>query len=234
MIIRQIIFYIFTVILLGSFITLVNANGKPSQVATPIEVVQKQNPFIAGEHYIVLDKPYDTRDSNKIEVVEMFSYSCPHCYEFEPLIRAWSKQQDNDIDFWYFPAVWNKPMAFFAQAFYAAVDLNIEEQMHLPLFSAIVIEQKKLNTENNLADFFAKYGVDNRTFTKAFKSPAVNSRVVQAEGRVKSYKPVGVPEIIVNGKYRVDRMRAGGLKKMLAVVDFLINKERILLKRKPA
>jgi thiol:disulfide interchange protein DsbA len=48
---------------------------------------------------------------------------------------------------------------------------------------------------------------------------------------VRLYKPVGVPEIIVNGKYRIDRMRAGGLTEMLAVAEFLVNKERAMLKK---
>jgi hypothetical protein len=40
-----------------------------------------------------------------------------------------------------------------------------------------------------------------------------------------------VPEIIVNGKYRVDRMRAGGLAEMLSVAEYLVNKERTILKK---
>ncbi|MEE8431241.1 MAG: peptidylprolyl isomerase, partial [Candidatus Desulfatibia sp.] len=177
---------------------------------------QDKKRFIAGEHYVVLDKPVATRDSSKIEVVEMFSYACSHCYEFEPLIKEWSKQQANDVDFWYFPAVWNKTMKLFARAFYTAQELNITEKIHLPLFTAIVIEQKRLSNESDLADFFAHYGVDKKDFAKAFNSTAVDSQLKQAKARVRSYKPAGVPEIIVNGKYRIDRMRAGGQTEMLA------------------
>lgn len=188
-----------------------------------------QERFTAGEHYIVLDKPVATRDSSKIEVVEMFSYGCPHCYEFEPLLREWRKQQGDEVDFWWFPAVWNKPMALYARAFYAASEMNVEEIIHHPLFTAIVIEQRKLSNESELADFFTAYGIDKDAFTKAFHSSAVDDKVKQAEARVRDYKPAGVPEIIVNGKYRIDRMRAGGQAQMLAVLDFLIDKERAAL-----
>ncbi len=191
---------------------------------------QIQNQFIAGEHYIVLEQPVATRDNNKIEVVEMFSYGCPHCYEFEPLIREWAIKQGSDIDFWYFPAVWNKPMKLYAQAFYAADELNVLDQIHLPLFSAIAIEQKRLSSANDLANFLAEHGVDKKAFALAFQSTTVENLANQAEARVNSYSPIGVPEIIVNGKYRIDRMRAGGISEMLAVVDFLINKERTILK----
>jgi len=199
--------------------------------ASRVSSEQKENSFIAGTHYIVLDKPVATRDRNKIEVVEMFSYGCPHCYEFEPLIKEWAVKQDKDIDFWFFPAVWNKPMKLFAQAFYAASELNILDKIHLPLFSAIVIKQQKLSNENDLLDFFVEQGVNKQVFTLAFNSTLVKDQARQAESQVFSYSPAGVPEIVVNGKYRVDRMRAGGLTAMLAVVDFLVNQERTLLNK---
>ena len=187
--------------------------------------------FVEGEHYIVLDRPVPTRDSSKVEVVEMFSYGCPHCYEFDAPIKAWSKQQSGDVDFWVFPAVWNKSMELYAGAFYAARELKVEEKIHQPLFTAIVIEQKSIRNESDLAEFFAKHGVDKKAFTEALNSTAVKTRVKHAEERVRLYKPVGVPEIIVNGKYRVDRMRAGGLTEMLAVTEYLVNKERAGLKK---
>lgn len=189
----------------------------------------KQKIFNAGEHYTVLDKPIATRDNSKIEVVEMFSYGCPHCYEFEPLLEHWKEQQAKDVDFWFFPAIWNEPMKVLAHAFYTAQHLNLSKKIHLPLFSALVVEQKNLSKESELADFFANYGVDKKSFTTVFNSKEVKNQTKKAEDLVLNYKPVGVPEIIVNGKYRIDRMRAGGIAEMLEVADYLIKKERSTL-----
>jgi len=191
---------------------------------------QEKEEFVAGEHYVVLERPVPTRDSDKIEVVEMFSYGCPHCYEIESSIKEWSKQLASDVDFWVFPAIWNKPMELYARAFYTARELDVAEKIHQPLFATIVIEQKSIRNESDLAEYFAKHGVDKKAFTAVFNSTVVNTKVKHAEERVRLYKPVGVPEIVVNGKYRVDRMRAGGLTEMLAVADYLINKERASLK----
>jgi cyclophilin family peptidyl-prolyl cis-trans isomerase/predicted DsbA family dithiol-disulfide isomerase len=182
--------------------------------------------FVAGQHYEVLERAVPTRNSDKIEVVEMFSYGCPHCYEFEAMIREWSRQQAGDVDFWVMPAVWNKSMAMYARAFYAARELNVSEIIHHPLFTAIVIEQRKISTEKELEDFFARYGVNRQKFNEAFHSSAVTTEVKHAEERVRLYKPMGVPEIVVNGKYRIGRMGAGGLAEMLPVLDFLVDKER--------
>jgi len=192
---------------------------------------QKQVSFVAGEHYIVLDNPVPTRDASKVEVVEMFSYGCPHCYEFEPLIKTWSKQQASDVDFWFFPAVWNKPMELYARAFYTARELNVSEKIHDPLFNAVVVEHRSIRNVSDMADFFSEYGVDRKTFNKTFNSTTVEQQAKLAEARVRSYKPIGAPEIVVNGKYRIDRMRAGGLAEMLTVAEFLINKERATLKK---
>ena len=94
-----------------------------------------------------------------------------------------------------------------------------------------VIEAISRCNENDIINFFVEHGVDENTFIEAFNSMAVESQVKQAELRVREYKPAGAPEVVVNGKYRVDRMRAGGQEEMLAVVDFLINKERVRLNK---
>lgn len=186
--------------------------------------------YIEGEHYTVLESPVSTRDSNKIEVVEMFTYGCPHCYEFEAHLKEWGKKQVNDVDFWFFPAVWNKSMKLYAKAFYTAEELNISYKVHEPLFNAIVVEQKSIRNKNDLSAIFVKYGVDKKDFDEVFDSALVEKKALESERKVKSYKPAGAPELVVNGKYRIDRMRAGGLTEMLAIADFLINKERETLK----
>lgn len=181
--------------------------------------------YIEGEHYIVLDNPVPTRDRSKVEVIELFSYGCAHCYEFEALVKNWAKKQSSEVDFWFFPAVWNEPMRLFAQAFYAANKLNILDEIHVKLFRAVVIEQKSIRNTNDMITFFVKQGFKKLDVINAFNSKVVSDQVKEAQRRVREYKPAGAPEIIVNGKYRVDRMRAGGKNEMLAVVEFLIHKE---------
>ena len=122
-------------------------------------------------------------------------------------------------------------MKLFARAFYVAQQLDVVERIHLPLFTAVVVVQKKLDSEIELANFFAKYGVDKAAFSKAFKSAAVTSQVEQSEALVNSYDLASVPQIVVNGKYRIDPMRADGRAEMLAVVNFLVEKERASLNK---
>ena len=121
-------------------------------------------------------------------------------------------------------------MELYARAFLVAHALNVVDEIHQPLFTAIVIEQRSIKDESDLAEFFAVRGVDRDAFTGTFNSMLVDMQVKQIAERVRRYSPAGVPEIVVNGKYRVDRMRAGGQSQMLDVVDFLIEKEREVLR----
>lgn len=157
--------------------------------------------------------------------------SGPHCYEFEPLVKHWGSEQGSEVDFWFFPAAWSKGMKLYAQAFYAAIELGVAERIHMPLFKAIVIDQRSIRDENDMAAFFAEYGITEAAFRETFNLDKVKEQVSQAEQRVRDYQPSGVPEIVVNGRYRIDRARAGGYEGMLKVAEYLIEKERT--ERKP-
>ena len=188
-----------------------------------------QAEYQAGKHYQVLDTPVRTRDSSKIEVVEVFWYGCGHCYQFEPLVKQWQKGLAEDVDFWSSPAMWGGNMQVHAQAFYTAKALGKLEQLHEPIFTAINVHKKALANADQLADFFAEYGVERADFDKAFNSFGVKSQVRQADARQRGYQIKGTPEMVVNGKYRVSGRDAGSHANMLKVVDHLIELERAQL-----
>lgn len=185
--------------------------------------------YKVGEHYVELPEPVKTRDSKKVEVVELFWYGCSHCFTFEPVIEKWAAKLSDDVDFWRSPAMWRDVMVVHARAFYAAKTLGILDKVHMPLFKALNVERKPLASEQELADFFAEHGVDREKFKKAYNSFSVSSGVRLADSRARSYKITGTPEIVVNGKYRVDAKMAGGQQQMLDITDFLIAKERAAL-----
>lgn len=182
--------------------------------------------YIEGTHYERLSEPVRTVDPSRIEVVELFWYGCSHCYHFEPLLAKWRPGLAADVDFHRSPAMWNKLMAVHAQAFYAAEILGVLEKMNQPLFDALNVQRKRLETEDEIAEIFTANGVADADFRKAFNSFGVQSKVKQADARQRSYKTTGTPEIIVNGKYRVSARLAGSPEGILKVVDFLVAKER--------
>jgi thiol:disulfide interchange protein DsbA len=190
------------------------------------EVLADNGKFIEGEHYEVLPIAVDTADPESLEVVEVFSYMCVHCYNFDPAVSAWSAAQADNVDFVRVPAIFNDDWESLAQAYYAAEVLGVSEEVHMPIFNAIHAKQIDLRRPELLAKIFAdEASVSKEDFDQAFNSFSVRSRVQQAKAKGRAYRVTGVPTLIVNGKYRVDGRMAGNNTRMLQVVDFLVAKE---------
>ncbi|WP_323813340.1 thiol:disulfide interchange protein DsbA/DsbL [Cellvibrio sp. NN19] len=182
--------------------------------------------YLEGQHYILLEQPVRTSDPSKIEVAEVFAYSCPHCFDFEPLLQAWEKKQDKDVYLSQTHAMWNPQMEPLVRGYYTSVALHLKEKTHMAVFNAMHLEHKQFATADQWADFFATYGVDKAKALSTYNSFGVTSQIKQAEARARGYKVTGTPEMVVEGKYRVSSRLAGGHAEMLKVVDFLVAKAR--------
>tara|TARA_R110001606_G_scaffold355835_1_gene506888 strand:- start:704 stop:1327 length:624 start_codon:yes stop_codon:yes gene_type:complete len=179
-----------------------------------------------GNGYTTIKTPVRTSDPTKVEVTEIFWYGCPHCYKLEPITQAWKKDLASDVDFKFLPAVFGRGWLAHAKAFYVADLLGIEDKIRADLFNAIHVEGRRLNSEDDLAAFFVNYGVSEDEFRKQYNSFAVNSRLSQADARIRAYGARGVPGLVVNGKYLVSAETANGNENIYKVVDFLVEKER--------
>ena len=182
--------------------------------------------YSAGRHYWVLPEPIATESPAGIEVIEVFWYGCSHCYRFSGPVALWQKQLPEDIHFARMPAVWHPKMALHARAYFAAEAMSVADKMHSRLFDAIHSRGLKLDSEWQIAALFADAGVDRAEFSSHFNSFRVKGQVLRAEQRGRDYLIISTPSMIVNGKYRVTVESAGSRKKMLAVVEYLVNKER--------
>ena len=193
----------------------------------PMAMCQAQSDkYQAGVHYEVLPQSIRTANADKIEVNEVFSYTCGHCYNFEAVVHPWSEQLPADVDFQRTPAVWQPALEPYARAYYSAKALKVLDKVHIPIFEAIHVQKKSVRTEADLAAIFVAHGVDKAKFTQVYNSFGMGSMVNQAKSRVRGYRVQGTPEVIVNGKYRVSSRNAGSFTGMLDVAEFLIEKER--------
>ena len=187
--------------------------------------------FIAGQHYEVLEVPVGSISSDlPVEVEEVFSYLCIHCYSFDPSVEAWQSLQNAGVSFSRVPAVFNQAWALMAQVFYAAEGLAVGEELHEKLFKAVHVDRLNFADKDVLEDFIVRNtDLDAETFRGVFESFSVSTKVRQADAKTRAYQVTGVPTMVVNGKYRIDGKMAGGNKEMLEVVDFLVAKEKELL-----
>ena len=176
--------------------------------------------YVEGEHYQSIPIPVGSQEGSVAEVVEIFSYGCVHCYNFETYVEIWKEENDRRVRFERLPAVFTSE---FAKAFYAAVILDVVDQVHTPIFNAIHIERKDMRRKELLAEVFKRYGgVPEEDFLSVYDSFAVRSKVQQAQARVSAYRVTGIPTMVVSGKYRTDGRMAGSNNEMLEVVDYLV------------
>jgi len=188
--------------------------------------------FEEGTHYARLDVPVKTRNTNVVEVTEYFSYGCPHCYRFEPLIQQWKNDLPVDVEFNRTPAIWSVTgYELYARTYYTAQALGVLDKIHYPLFQAIHEDRRSLLDLKSMTTFMAEHGVEPETFVKTYSdSFGVKAMYQQAAARQRIYQSNGVPAIIVNGKYRVEAGMVGNSNTgMLQVVNYLVEKERELM-----
>ncbi len=175
--------------------------------------------------YKELPTAQPTSTGDKIEVVEVFWYGCPHCYHFEPVIEKWLGEKAEYIEFVRMPGILGPQWLPHARAFYAAEKLGILEEIHKPLFDAIHKDKRKIVDEESLRVFFSEHGISGKQFDEAFRSKEVEEKVKKAFSAGKSYALTGVPAVIINGKYVTSASMAGSYDKIIDVVNTMAAKE---------
>ncbi|MBU6248854.1 MAG: thiol:disulfide interchange protein DsbA/DsbL [Xanthomonadaceae bacterium] len=181
-------------------------------------------------------------NTDKIEVAEVFSYACPSCNAFHPMVDQLAKSLPSDAVMAYLPVSFmpqeNFPM--FQRAFLTAQALGVAGKANDAMYDA-VWKSKVLSSERadgqglkpmselpTLADaakFYAHYGVDPKEFLAVAKSFSINTQVKRADELVKAYGVEGTPTLVVDGKYRIDLRAAGGYAQMVELAKYLVAKE---------
>jgi thiol:disulfide interchange protein DsbA len=176
--------------------------------------------------YAEINPPQPTQTGDKIEVLEVFWYGCPHCYSFEPHLEAWLKELPADVEFIRVPGVLNRGWIPHAKAYYVAEKLDIVDKIHRSLFDAIHKEKRRLFTEDELKDFFVEHGVSADDFERVITSKELDTKIRQAYFLARDYKLTGVPSMVVNGKHLISASHIRTFEEMIQVTKALVEKER--------
>jgi thiol:disulfide interchange protein DsbA len=179
-----------------------------------------------GKQYVALEPAVPVSAPGKIEVVELFWYGCPHCFQFEPTLNPWVEKLPEDVHFVRIPAMFGGVWNVHGQMFIALESMGVEHSVHTAIFEAIHKGGQKLATPEEMAAFLTTQGVDQEAFLKAYNSFGVKAQVEKAKKLAAQYQISGVPVLVVNGKYRFDIGSSGGPQQALEVADQLIDKER--------
>lgn len=181
-----------------------------------------------GADYFLIDPRIPTSTGDKIEVVEVFSYACPHCAHFQPMMEELKAKLPANAQLVLLPAVFNPQWEPFARAFYTARALGVLDKTHNALFDALHTQHQPLYTIDALANnFYANYGADPKSFLSTANSFVIDSQIANGNRLVTSYGVSSTPTLIVNGKYRVEMNseRNIGPKDVVDIALMLVKQE---------
>ena len=189
------------------------ATPQPAVVeGTDYEVIQGGTPFAPVK--------------GKVEVVEVFGYTCPHCAHFQPSVSAWAKKNAKTVNFIPMAAPFGGSWQPYAQAYYAAQVLGVAQKTHDAMFLALHTDGSlplRNASPGEIAPFYARYGVDPAKFMATYDGPEVAERVEAASQFIRRSGVEGTPTLVINGKYRV---LGHSLDDVLRIADALVARER--------
>jgi protein dithiol oxidoreductase (disulfide-forming) len=198
--------------------------------------------WVEGKNYFLVRPAQPTSTPGKIEVLDVFSYACPACNQYQPILNKLKAALPPSAQMAYLPAAFNtsEDWPVFQRGFLAAQALGIAEKSHDAMYDAVwtkgtlavvdltsrrVLPQSKQPTIQDLAKFYSTYGVAPGDFLNVANSFSVNSRIKACDAQMQDYEVDSTPTLIVNGKYRVTPNSAGGFLQTIDLVLYLVKKE---------
>jgi len=181
----------------------------------------------ADVEYKLINPPQPVM-GKKIEVIEFFSYACPHCGEFEPSLQGWLKRKPKDVDYRMVPMVFRQQWEPPARLYYTLETLGLVDQYHQKVYDAFYKQGKDLTTDKAVKEWARSVGIDGAKFDETYDSFAVNTKLQRGKTMARAYGVQFTPSLAVNGKYYTGPSMAGGhdYARFFGILDELIEMER--------
>jgi len=180
-----------------------------------------------GRDYVPIVPAQTSDHPAKIEVIEFFSYGCPHCSDFHPVLGKWAATLPGDVVLVRVPITFGRPQwASLAKLYYALEATGDLARLDGAVFEALHRKGSKLYDDRSVADWVKAQGVDGKKFADAYSSFGVVSKVKRADQMAQAYKIQGVPALAVDGKYLVRGKEIKGLPDLVLLTDQVIELAR--------
>jgi thiol:disulfide interchange protein DsbA len=183
--------------------------------------------LVEGQHFVRLKNPQPVDSGKKIEVLEFFSYGCPHCRDLDPELVRWHKTIPADVEFRRVPVDYGREQwAVLARAYYTLEALGVEDKLTPEVFAALHDKRMALFQDKGFFDWAASKGLDRKKVEDTYNSFGVTSKFNRSRAIAKNYNVQSVPLVIVDGKFQVSSDKVGSHAAMPAAIDQLIAKAR--------
>lgn len=181
----------------------------------------------SGREYSPIEPAQATDNPAKIEVVEFFSYGCPHCSDFNPTIHKWSAKLPVEVSFRRVPISFGRAQwANLAKLYYALEATGDLDKHDAAVFEALHVKNLRLFDDKSILEWVGARGIDSKKFADAYNSFGVVSKVKRGDQMAQAYKIQGVPALAVDGKYLVLTEGITGHEDLVARTDRVIDKVR--------
>ena len=156
---------------------------------------------VPDKEYRLIPTPQTPADPKKIEVIEFFSYACPHCAEFEPSLEAWLKHKAKDVDFKEVPMVFRDNWAPTAKLYFTLDAMGLVEKYQTKVYEAIHKQGKDLNSDQGVKQWAKDAGIDPAKFDQVYDSFGIDAKVQRSKAMGRAYGVQFTPSLAINGKY---------------------------------
>ncbi len=190
-------------------------------------VAQAQQAFRAGKDFLPLDRPVPSDvGPGKVELIEFFWYSCPHCNAFEPTFAQWVRNAPKDVVVRRVPVAFRDDFAPQQRLYYTLEAMGLLDTVHAKVFHAVHVERLPLNTDALIQAWVEKQGVDGKKFAETARSFGIASKVKRAVQLQNEFRVEGVPSLGIAGRYYTDGSLAGSMERALKVAEYLLAQSR--------
>lgn len=190
----------------------------------PLQACAQQQPWQEGTHYeVIADEA-----TAKPEIIEFFSFWCPACNAFEPLVAQMKSKIDDNVKF---EKVHVNFMRFAEEetqnsatrAMVIGRLLKQEEKFNKAIFDYIHNQNASITEMRDLKNIFQLHGVEADEFDKLSSNFSVNSMVSRNNKKIEEYRRhvSGVPGFIINGKYKAKFTREMSPDQIVELVVWL-------------
>lgn len=177
----------------------------------------------AGKDYQLINPPQATNSPGKIEVLEFFSYACPHCNHLEPSLETWEHKLPSGVILKRLPVTFGRnEWVPLAKLYYTLEAMGQVDKLHAKVFNAIHESHQNLMSSEAAADWAAKQGIDRAKFLDTFNSFGVQTKLNGGNAKAQAFAIDGVPSLIVDGKFKTSPSIAGSNESTFLVLDELI------------
>ncbi|MDQ6916815.1 MAG: thiol:disulfide interchange protein DsbA/DsbL [Pseudomonadota bacterium] len=182
--------------------------------------------LVEGKNYTRMKNAQPAEKGKKIEVIEFFSYGCPHCSDLEPFLQNWTKTMPADVQFVRVPVMFQDRWKALAKVYYTLDAMGESLRLSPEVFKAVHVASVPLYQDKAFFDWAASKGLDRAKTAEIYSSFGIDSKLKRALVLAQEYNVQAVPTMIVDGKFLTSSDRIGGHGAMPAALDALITKAR--------